>query len=407
MKTTPTASITRPKGFRAAAGTCGIKASGKPDLAMIVAEQTCAAAGMFTRNKVLGAPVIVGKRHLRGGRMRAIVCNSGNSNVATGQRGIDDALTMCRTAAEAIGCEPREVIPCSTGIIGRPLPMEKITPGIETLAHQLGRGPTVDTATARAILTTDLVPKTATRTVTLGGKRVTLGGVCKGSGMIAPNLATMFAFITTDADLTPEVLKSALRQAVRASFNRVTVDTDTSTSDAVLLLASGAAGHRKVSRDAGKSYELFCDALTDLCRDLAYQLVKDGEGATKVFRVKVSGAKSERDADRVGRSVAESPLVKCAVHGADPNWGRIVMGVGKSGAAVKPDRLKVMIGGMQVFTCGTPIKLGAWPMEKLEKAMSQPEVTIAIDLGLGDAGCEWLGCDLSREYITINADYTT
>lgn len=407
MKTVSNASITRPKGFRAAAGTCGIKASGKPDLALIVADRTCAAAGMFTRNKILGAPVIVGKRHLRNGKARAIVCNSGNSNVATGQRGIDDALAMCRAAAEAIGCDPREVLPCSTGIIGRPLPMQKITPGIASLVPRLGRGAEVDTATAQAILTTDLVRKTATRTVTLGGKRVTLGGICKGSGMIAPNLATMFAFITTDADIAPGSLKAALKAAVESSFNRVTVDTDTSTSDAVLLLAGGAAGHRPITSDSGKNYEAFRDALNDLCGDLAYQLVKDGEGATKVYRVKVKNAKSIKDADRVGRSVAESPLVKCAVHGGDPNWGRLAMAVGKSGAAVKPESLELFIEGIGVYENAMPIEQTPANIKRLDRAMGRREIAFTIDLNLGDAACEWLGCDLSRDYITINADYTT
>ena len=241
----PTRSVTLPKGFRAAGGTCGIKASGKPDLALIVADETCAAAGVFTRNKVLGAPVIVAKRHLgpeQHGRARAIVCNSGNSNVATGQAGVDDAIAMCRAAAEALACDPGEVLPCSTGIIGRPLPMGKIIPGIGDQVARLHRSPDADREVATAILTTDLTTKAATRTLTLDGTTVRLGGVCKGSGMIAPSLATMLAFITTDADIAPPVLHAALQEAVRASFNRVTVDTDTSTSDAVLVLATARPG---------------------------------------------------------------------------------------------------------------------------------------------------------------------
>lgn len=400
-------SITAPAGFRAAAGTCGIKASGKPDLTLIVGDEGCVAAALFTRNKVKGAPVIVGKRHLGRGGVRAIVCNSGNSNVATGQQGIADAKAMCDAAAKAIGCEPTQVIPCSTGIIGRPLPMEKILPGIADVAQGLAAGPSVDAATAKAILTTDLVPKTALRTITLGGKTVTIGGICKGSGMIAPNLATMFAFITTDAAIGPIVLQRALTDAVNASFNRVTVDTDTSTSDAVIALASGKAGHRKITLPKGKAYDAFTAALTDLCQDLAYQLVKDGEGATKVYRVQVRGAKSMKDADRVGKSVAESPLVKCAVHGADPNWGRLAMAVGKSGAAVKPEQMELFIGGTAVYENAMPIQLTPATEKKLETVMAKPEITFEIDLHLGDAFCEWFGCDLSREYITINADYTT
>ena len=264
----PTRSVTLPKGFRAAGGTCGIKASGKPDLALIVADRRCAAAGVFTRNKVLGAPVIVAKRHLgpkQHGRARAIVCNSGNSNVATGHAGVDDAIAMCQAAAKALRCDPGEVLPCSTGIIGRPLPMGKIIPGIRDQVARLHRGSDADREVATAILTTDLTTKAATRTVTLDGQKVHLGGVCKGSGMIAPNLATMLAFITTDADVTPAVLHAALQEAVRASFNRVTVDTDTSTSDAVLVLASGAAGNPAITKSSGDAYDAFRGALTELC----------------------------------------------------------------------------------------------------------------------------------------------
>ncbi len=406
----PTRSVTLPKGFRAAGGTCGIKASGKPDLAVIAADRACAAAGMFTRNRVLGAPVIVAKRHLgraQHGQARAIVCNSGNSNVATGQAGVGDAIAMCHAVAESLGCDPGEVLPCSTGIIGRPLPMDKITPGIAEQVTRLHRGTDADREVATAILTTDLTTKAATRTVTLGGKRVHLGGVCKGSGMIAPSLATMLAFITTDADIAPALLHMSLRDAVAASFNRVTVDTDTSTSDAVLVLASGAAGNDAITQAEGQAFDHFRAALTDLCRDLAYQLVKDGEGATKVFRVVVRGAKSVKDADRVGRSVAESPLVKCAVHGNDANWGRLAMAVGKSGADLNPEKMELFIGKTAVYENAMPIRLTPAREAALEKLMAKPEVTFTIDLHRGDAACEWLGCDLSREYITINADYTT
>ena len=406
----PTRSVTLPKGFHAAGGTCGIKASGKPDLAIIAADAPCAAAGMFTRNRVLGAPVIVAKRHLgpkQHGPARAIVCNSGNSNVATGQAGIDDAIAMCRAAAEALGCDPGEVLPCSTGIIGRPLPMGKIVPGIAEQAARLHRSPDVDREVATAILTTDLTTKAATRTVKLDGTTLRLGGVCKGSGMIAPSLATMLAFITTDAEIAPAVLHAALQEAVRASFNRVTVDTDTSTSDAVLVLASGAAGNPAITQSNGDAYGAFRGALTDLCHDLAYQLVKDGEGATAVFRVVVRGAKTMEDADRVGRSVAESPLVKCAVHGHDANWGRLAMAVGKSGAALDPEAMELFIGKTAVFENEMPIRLTPAKERALEKVMAKKEVTFTVDLHQGDASCEWLGCDLSREYITINADYTT
>lgn len=401
-------SLTRPKGFSVSSGTCGLKPSGKPDLALIAADAPCPSAGVFTRNKVKGEPVKVGIRHLRtsGGMLRAVVVNSGCSNVTTGEQGKRDAIAMCKQVAESLGCATREVVPCSTGVIGRHLDMGKLLPGIRASVPKLTRGKQADADAARAILTTDLVPKAAWRTVTLGSQRVTLGGICKGSGMIAPNLATMLAFITTDAAIDPTLLKTMLQESTAGSFNRVTVDTDTSTSDSVIMLASGAAGGRKITR-RGRQYDAFRDTLTELCRDLAYQLVCDGEGATKVFRVAVEGAKNERDADRVGRSVAESPLVKTAVHGADPNWGRLAMAVGKSGAAVRPELLTVSVGKVCVFKAGLPTTLTAQDRSALAKAMAEREVLFTIDLGLGDSHCEWLGCDLSREYIRINAEYTT
>lgn len=406
MTTQSTASITQPQGFRAAGGTCGIKPSGKTDLALIVSDFPCAAAGVFTTNKVKGAPVLVSQKHVRNGKARAIVCNSGTSNVATGEQGLRDAEAMCAATAEALGIKPAEVLVASTGVIGHLLPMDKVLPGIEQLAPQLGRGKSADTAAADAILTTDLVRKTATRTLELSGKTVTLGGICKGSGMIAPNMATMLAFITTDAAIAPGILKAALRYAVAQTFNRVSVDSDKSTSDSVMVLANGQAGHRPINAP-GKNLNLFTEALTELCRDLCYQLVKDGEGVTRLMRVRIVGAASEKDADRVGRSIVDSPLVKTALHGADPNWGRIAMAAGKADVKLSKDKLSIRIGGMSIYELGQPTKLGLNPPAKLEKAMGKKEVLIEVDLGLGQAEAEWLGCDLSRQYITINADYTT
>jgi glutamate N-acetyltransferase/amino-acid N-acetyltransferase len=400
--------ITRPRGFRAAGGTCGIKPSGAPDLTLIVADGLCTAAGVFTRNRLPGAPVVVSKAHLRSsaGTARAIVCNSGVSNVSTGEQGMADARTMCRTLADELGCAPREVLVCSTGVIGKPLPMGKIVPGIRLLAGQLQQGPDADALAARCILTTDLVPKTAGCTLVVGGKRVTIAGIAKGSGMIAPNMATMLAFITTDAAITPAALRQALRHAVDRSFNRISVDEDTSTSDSVLVLASGAAGHRRITgRNAA-----FTDALTRVCESLAYQVVKDGEGATKVFRVVVKGARSAADADRVGRTIVGSPLVKTAVHGGDPNWGRLVMAVGRSGAACRFATLTIGVGDVTVYRRGAPLTLDAAGQARLKATMAAKEITFTIDLGMSRSSAgeaTWLGCDLSREYIAINADYTT
>ena len=411
-------SVTAPRGFSAVGGTCGIKPSGKPDLALIVSDRPCAAAAVFTTNRVKGAPVLVSQKHVRRGSARAIVCNSGTSNVATGQRGIEDAQTMCRLTAQAVGqhlsetIDPREVLVASTGIIGHRLPMDKVQQGIQALTPQLARGEDADAAAAQAILTTDLVRKAAVKRLQLGGKRVTIGGVCKGSGMIAPNMATMLAFITTDAAVDAAPLREALRQAVAQTFNRVSVDSDKSTSDSVMLLANGAADHPTLDQDAAE-WSKFCDALADVCRSLCYQLVQDGEGVTRIMRVRVRGAASVRDADRVGRAVVDSPLVKCALHGADPNWGRIAMAAGKSGARFGKDTLSITIGDIQIYQNGQPTPEGLAPPKRLEQIMAQREVLIGVDLGqdvdasrpAGEA--EWLGCDLSRDYIRINADYTT
>lgn len=402
--------LTTPKGFRAAGGVCGIKASGNPDLALIVADAPCAAAGVFTTNKMKSEPVQVDLLHLRSGKAQAIVCNSGNANASTGKPGYNDALAMCSNTAAAIGCAAKDVLVSSTGIIGRPLPMDKITRGIVTLVSRLGRGPAADAAAARAIMTTDLVPKSAHRQFTLNGKTVHLAGICKGSGMIAPNMATMLAFVTTDIAITPAVLKKALQKAAIGSFNRMSVDQHTSPSDSVLMLASGAAGNKPLSAASGAAYNQFVEVLTDLCVDLAYQIVKDGEGATKVFRVRVIGAKNEKDADRVGKAIVDSPLVKTAVHGGDPNWGRITTAAGYSGAAVVAQKMSLYIGHNKdicVFEKGTPTPTNKTIARKLNTLMKKKELVFTIDLGQGKTSVEWLGCDLSREYIAINADYTT
>lgn len=401
----PNRSITAPLGFRAAGGTCGIKASGKPDLAMIAADAPCPAAAVFTTNAIPSEPVLVGRKHMRGGSLQAIIVNSGNANASTGQRGLDDALAMCAVTAEALGCRPAHVLACSTGVIGHPLPMGKILPGIGALAERLGASPRADADAARAIMTTDLSPKAALCRTQIGGATVTLGGIAKGSGMIAPNMATMLAFITTDAAVSLPLLRSALQEAVNApaSFNRISVDTDTSPSDTVAAMASGRAGGRTIAA-RGKLYTQFVAALTELCRDLAYQVIADGEGATKVIRVVVRGAGTEPDAVRIARAIAESPLVKSAVHGGDPNWGRLTMAIGKSGAAINPAKLAVSIGDIEVYRHGQPTRAD---LPKLQKLMRRKEVVVTITAGAGRGATEFLGCDLSREYVAINADYRT
>jgi glutamate N-acetyltransferase/amino-acid N-acetyltransferase len=401
--------VTSPRGFVAAGGTCGIKASGNPDLTLIVADRPCSAAAVYTVNRMPSAPVVVGRRHLRSGVARAIICNSGNANASTGKQGERDAVEMCRLVAQHIGCDAREVIPSSTGIIGHVLPMEKIGRGIASLCGRLSRGKSADAAAARGIMTTDLVPKTASATLRLGGRSVTLAGIAKGSGMIAPNMATMLAFLTTDAAIAPAMLKAALQRAAAKSFNRISVDQHTSPSDTCAILASGAAGNAIISKP-GPDLERFEEALTTLCADLAYQIVKDGEGATKVFVVRVVGAASEKDADRAGRAVVDSPLVKCAVHGGDPNWGRITTAAGYSRARVRPQNMSLFIGpdrDVCVFDHGSPLPRDPRTSKQLQKLMAAKEIVFTLDLGLGRHEARWLGCDLSRQYVAINADYST
>ncbi len=414
-------SVTLPKGFQAAGTTCGIKPSGRPDMALILAEKPCAAAAVFTKNKLPGAPVIVGKRHLRAGKAQAVVINAGIANDATGQEGVDNAINTCKLVSQQLGnldiaLPYRLVVPSSTGVIGPQLPMDKIAQGVDQLVDGLGRGPKVDRDAALGIMTTDLVPKAANVSLKFNGKTVRIGGIAKGSGMIAPNLATMLVFITTDADISPAMLKHALRNATGASFNRISVDQHTSPSDTVAILASGLAGNRAITK-TGKALDAFTEALTDACKKLAYQIVKDGEGATKVFHVTVNGARTEREADRVAKAVVDSPLVKTAVHGSDPNWGRIVTAAGYSGAAISPSKLSLSIGkpgpngavmgAVKVFDRGVPCVLSMAQAKRLDAAMARKELGFTLDLDRGKAGVTWLGCDLSREYIRINADYTT
>ncbi len=398
--------VTYPKGFKASGITCGLKVSGAPDLALIVGDDPCDVAGVFTTSKMPGAPVVVSKKHIKDGKARAVVCNSGVANVCTGVQGVEDALNMCGMVAEGIGCSGSDVLVCSTGVIGPRVDMLKIETGIGMAIKALKKGKAADAAAGTAILTTDLTAKGCKTRVDVGGVGVRIGGIAKGSGMIQPNMATMLGFITTDAHIDAKLLKIALKSAVDASFNRISVDHDTSTSDSVIVMASAAAGNRKIIK-TGKAYDAFYAGLLKICKELAYAIVKDGEGATKVYRVAVTGAKTVKDADKVGKTVVGSPLVKSAIFGGDPNWGRLVMAVGRSGAAVKPTHLKIGIGGIDLCVAGEPIEQSDAQMKKLNKVMGEKEILITIDLGLGQGEAEWLGCDLSYKYVEINAEYTT
>ncbi|MEJ5259702.1 MAG: bifunctional glutamate N-acetyltransferase/amino-acid acetyltransferase ArgJ [Anaerohalosphaeraceae bacterium] len=395
--------ITAPKGFLAAGLHCGIKASGKPDLALLYCPNGAAAAAVFTTNKIVSAAVTVCREHVRSGRTFAAVINSGNANACTGQKGIADAETMCQTSAELLGIRPEQVLIASTGIIGHPLPIQTVCEGIRKAAARLGEGASAGMNFAKAILTTDTKVKNAVRTVKLNGKTVTLAGTVKGAGMIGPNMATTLCILTTDAAIRKPLLQKALRTAVDQSLNRLTVDGHQSTNDTAMILASGLAGNRMIQKQDG-AYQRFEAALTELCLDLARQMALDAEGATRMFTVVIEGAASAAQARQAARAVANYDLVKCAVHGADPNWGRIICAVGSSGVLLNPEKLTCKIGQITVFKNGQPAEFDP---KKVSRIIAQKAHTITVYLGVGKHRDFCIGCDLSREYITINADYHT
>jgi len=397
--------ITAPKGFRAAGVMAGIKPSGKLDLGLLVADAACTAAGVFTTNKFCGAPVVIGREHVAGGRVRSVVVNSGNANVATGQRGLGDAIAMCRRVAGQLGIDPHDVLPASTGLIGVPLNMDKILPGIDRACRKLSAGAAGGQAFARAILTTDTRTKQALRRVRLGRSSVVVAGCSKGSGMISPNMATTLTYITTDAAVRPAVLRKALRLAVEPTFNRVTVDGAMSTSDMAVVLASGLAENTTISTADSAAARTLGQALQEVCDELAYMLAADGEGATKVMEVNVSAARSARDAHLVAREIASNPLLKAAVHFGDPNWGRVIQSAGATDAKFDPHRVSVTIGGQLLFSRGQPnAKVNT---RALAAAMKRKKIVIEVDLGAGNSADRVLTCDLSEEYVRLNGDYTT
>jgi glutamate N-acetyltransferase / amino-acid N-acetyltransferase len=393
-------SVTAPQGFRAAGVAAGIKPSGNPDVALIVSDRPASAAAVFTTNRVVAPPVVVSREHVADGRARAVAVNAGCANACTGAGGMDDARRMAVLTAELVGARPEEVLVASTGLIGRRLPMERLEAGLRAAAHALSAEGGPDAA--RAIMTTDTRPKEIAVEVPIDGKTVRIGGICKGSGMIAPRMATMLAFLTTDAEVWPEVLRSTLTSAAQRTFNCVTVDGDTSTNDTFALLANGASGVRITP--STPAHRAFCDGLLYACEYLAKELARDGEGATKLVVVEVRGAVSTVQARQAARSIASSPLVKTALFGNDPNWGRIVCAAGYSGAALDPDRLALTLCGIPLVRNGEPL-----PFDEAaaSRAMQAPENRIVLDLGQGSAAATVWTCDLSYDYVRINAEYTT
>lgn len=398
--TVVTGGITAVPGILAAGMAAGIKKGETPDLALIVSEKDAVVAGVFTTNKVVAAPVVLNRQRLRRGKGRAVLANSGNANACTGRRGYQDAMKMAAVAAKVLNVSPEDVLVGSTGVIGKPLPMGKIEAAIPILVRRLHRGGGEEAT--RAIMTTDTTVKMAAASDQVGGRPVTVGGIAKGSGMIHPNMATMLAFLATDAQVPRPLLQRSLQQATARSFNRIPVDGDTSTNDMVLCLANGLAANRPIkpgSADARRFQAL----LEHVCLDLAKKIAWDGEGATKFVELSVKGARTEPDAVLVANTIATSSLVKTAWFGEDANWGRIMAAIGRSGVRIVEDRIAIRIGHVPIVRRG--IGLGQSLEEQANAVMKAREFTVTVELGLGNAATTVWTTDLSTEYIKINASY--
>ncbi len=390
------------KGYQAVGVSAGIKVPGRKDFALLLSETTANAAALFTTSAVAAAPVRLGRERLAGGRIRAIAVNTGYANACTGATGMTDARAMSRMVSEALDIPDSEVLVSSTGVIGRTLPMDRIAEGVRLAVATL---PNSDAeAAAQAIMTTDTVHKQAAVAFEVAGKTITIGAMCKGSGMIEPYMATMLAFLASDADIAPADLKSALQIATDKTFNRIVIDNDRSTNDTVVLLANGAAGAPTLT-PSHPAWPLFQEALTMLCTELARQMVLDGEGATKFVAVNVSGARSDDDAHLAARAIARSMLVKTSWFGLDPNWGRVIAAAGYSGAEVVEEQTQIRYNGIHAFNRGEVAD--APTRDRLKEVLRLPEFDLDVDLGLGDGRATIFTCDLSDDYITINAKYTT
>jgi glutamate N-acetyltransferase/amino-acid N-acetyltransferase len=392
--------VTFAAGFTAGAVYAGIKTPGpdKLDLAILTSDRPAVVAGMFTRNAFCAAPVVVSRERVAARLARAVIANAGNANACTGEQGLADAREMAALAAAKIGGDPSEVVVASTGVIGVPMEMDKIRAGVEAIEVVNDGGARF----SRAIITTDTHPKTAGAELELGGKTVRIGGAAKGAGMIHPNMATLLAFVTTDAAVDPEFLQTALNKAGADSFNMISVDGDTSTNDTLVVLANGAAGNPVVK--GGADGEAFTAALTYVCGELAKAIVSDGEGATRLIKVEVRGAASDGDARDAARSVVRSNLVKAAVYGGDPNWGRVLCAIGYSGAQVDPMAVDLFVGDVQLVKAGAPVP---GSREAAGPIMQEKEVAFLADLHVGGAGATAWGCDLTEAYVVENSAYTT
>ena len=396
------------QGFRAGGIHVGVKthAAWKKDVALIVSDVDCACAAVYTKNAVKAAHIHVDKRHLADGRARAAVINSGNAN-ACAPNGEENAERVCAAAAKAVGCPAENIVAASTGIIGQTLNVEVIEQGMPELYGSITRSPEGSDAAAHAIMTTDTVKKELAVETTIGGRTVRMGGIAKGSGMIHPNMVTMLCFLTTDCAISPEMIRAALLDTVRVSFNRISVDGDTSTNDTCCVLANGLAGNPEIT-GKGPDYDAFVEALQALCVELAKKMASDGEGASHLITCTVTGGKSEESAETIAKSVIGSALTKAAIFGADANWGRVLCAMGYSGEDFDPDKVDVAFqsqaGSVQVCAQGRGLDFDE---DLAKKVLTEHDVTIAITMGEGNGACTCWGCDLTYEYVKINGDYRT
>jgi glutamate N-acetyltransferase/amino-acid N-acetyltransferase len=398
-----TGCIVAPKGFLAGTTYCGIKTiKDSLDLGIIFSERPSTGATLFTTNQIYAAPVKLSRKVAKKGHIRAFVVNSGNANACTGDQGYKDAEEMVRLAGKCLKISDDEILVASTGIIGRPLPMDKIAAGIKTAAASLGNTPAHGNDMARAIMTTDTKQKDIAVRLKINNKDVIVGGIAKGAGMIAPNMATMLCFLTTDVSMPALLLDECLRNSVESSFNRITIDGHMSTNDTIAIIANGASGVNITSK--GQELQIFQQGLDYVTSYLAKAIVKDGEGATKFIQIDVVGAKSRSDATKIARSIADSPLVKTAINGEDPNWGRIVSAAGYAGVELNESTTSLYMNDILIFAKGIPTQCD---LSKLSTSMKNSDINIRLELGLGNCSDTVWTCDLSHEYVTINAEYHT
>lgn len=393
-----------PKGFFFSAAEAAVKKAGRKDLALIYSVCGAVTAGMFTMNNIKAAPVRLDMQRIKSGKGQAVIVNSGNANACTGEQGMKDAIEMTELTAGALGLKPSMVYVCSTGVIGTPMPMERIRPKISDLAGGLGKS-TIEDA-AYAIMTTDTFPKLSSRKIKINGKMVMISAVCKGAGMISPNMATMLCFIVTDAYIDRKALDIALRDAVNKSFNRITIDGDMSTNDTVLIMANGMAGNNLIRagvRNQDSGFRKFSEALSDVTYELSKMIVRDGEGATKLVEIQIKNARNSKDAEKGAFAVANSLLVKTAVYGNDANWGRIMAALGYSGIAIREGKTDIFLNGLKIVSKG----MGTANDKEAGEKLKSKEIRIVVDLNLGKGTANALTCDLTENYVKINAEYRT